>query len=238
MTNFTQTDLEKLKSFFHVKETPQEREIFLLKRSKQYIWYLKYIPWILFVGVWNSVAMNTAHSDSDIDLFIITQENRLWMVRILSTLIISLLWVRKTKEKHKDQFCLSFFITEKALDFSSFALKNDIYLYFWILSLKPILDYNNSYDRFIEANSSWIPTHQYDDTLSENKRYITYTWKSSSKTSIIWNTFESLFKKIFLPRTLRHYRSLGSPFWVIIWDDILKFHDQDKRKVFRDEILW
>lgn len=238
MPHFTETDLEKLKLFFHVKESPREREIFLMNRANDYIYYLRWIPGILFVGVWNSVAMNTAHSESDIDLFIITKTKRLWTVRILTTLIISLLWVRKTKEKHKDQFCLSFFVTETALDFKSFALKNDIYLYFWILSLKPILDYNDSYDTFIEANSSWIPMDQYRDTISENKKHITYTWKISPKISFIWNFFESLLKTLFLPRTLHHYRSLGQPFWVIISEDILKFHDKDKRKVFRDEILW
>jgi hypothetical protein len=55
--------------------------------------------------------MNCNSEDSDIDLFVVTEKNRLWLVRILITIIFSVLMVRKTKTKHKKRFCLSFFVT-------------------------------------------------------------------------------------------------------------------------------
>jgi len=35
----------------------------------------------------------------------------------------------------------------------------------------------------------------------------------------------NLLKKIFLPKTLRHYEKIGKPYGVIINDNLLKFHN-------------
>ena len=41
------------------------------------------------------------------------------------------------------------------MDLSKIAIKNDIYLSYWIYSLKPIINRNNTYEKFIEVNS-WV----------------------------------------------------------------------------------
>ena len=115
------------------KKEPQEIEKLLWKKVDKYVPFLRFIPWVLLVGIGNSLSMNACHKGSDIDLFIITKKNRLWTVRIITTLYFFLLWLRKTQKNHAGKFCLSFFITEKVLDFKDIAIKNDIYLYFWIL---------------------------------------------------------------------------------------------------------
>lgn len=89
MNAFSEEQLTKLKNFFHMKESPEEREIFLIRKTQKYAKLLSFIPGILFVGIGNSVAMNTAHKDSDIDLFIITRQKRLWTVRFLVTVLFS-----------------------------------------------------------------------------------------------------------------------------------------------------
>ncbi|MFZ2255768.1 MAG: hypothetical protein WAW59_02485 [Patescibacteria group bacterium] len=43
------------------------------------------------VAVVNSLSMFATHQDSDIDLFIITKPGTLWFVRLLVTLVFSLL---------------------------------------------------------------------------------------------------------------------------------------------------
>jgi predicted nucleotidyltransferase len=237
MKGFNEEQLQKLKNFFHMKETPEEREIFLIEKTKKYAKLLSWIPWILFVWVWNSVAMNTAHKDSDIDLFIITKKNRLWITRIITTLFFSLIGQRKTAHNHKELFCLSFFITEEALDFSTFAIKNDIYLYFRVLYMKPIVDINNTYHRFLQANKSWINIDEYSDIIEDNKKYITISKQNTSNNSKLWDFFERTMKNIFLPKTIRHFEKLWKPYWVVIWDDILKFHDKDIRLEIREKIF-
>jgi predicted nucleotidyltransferase len=197
------------------------------------------------IWVGNSISMNAWTPDSDIDLFIITSPNKLWTVRILITLIFQILWVRKTSSKHAGRFCLSFFATENALDFSSFAIENDVYLYFRILYFKPILNFDNTYENFIEANATWADFSLYQDIIEENKKGVKIKNSNSNKNKIsnVRNTTglhslpEKLLKKIFLSRTLKTYEKLRKPFWVIINDDMLKFHDKDVREKVRDEII-
>jgi len=99
--------------------------------------------------------MNAAHKDSDIDLFIITKKNRLWTTRIFATLLLTLLWKRKTAKKHSGQFCLSFFISEEELSLEEIALRNDIYLSYWLQTLIPIINRDTIFEKFIEENQTW-----------------------------------------------------------------------------------
>ena len=100
--------------------------------------------------------MNACHKDSDIDLFIITRKNRLWSVRIFLTLILSILGQRKTTKKHAGKFCLSFFITEDALSLEHIAIENDVYLEYWVETLKPILNRNKCFEKFMKKNKNLL----------------------------------------------------------------------------------
>jgi hypothetical protein len=161
----------------------------------------------------------------------------MWLVRILVTLIFQVLWVRKNEKKHAKRFCLSFFCEIEGLNCSSFALEKDPYLYFWILYFKPILDFWNTYDLFIEKNSSWADFSEFENIIKNNKKYIKYkknrinlSTKGFSLLKYFYTKLNNLFKKIFLPKTLKHYQKIWKPFWVIINDKILKFHNWDIRK--------
>jgi len=99
--------------------------------------------------------MNAAHENSDIDLFIITQKNRLWTARIFTTFLLTVLWKRKTAKKHAGQFCLSFFISEVELSLEKIALENDIYLSYWLHTVIPIVNREAVFEKFIEENQAW-----------------------------------------------------------------------------------
>lgn len=228
---------QKFQNHFHSKNLPGEIEKKLWKRVYTYIPFLRFIPWILLVWVWNSLSMNACHENSDIDIFIITKKNRLWTVRILATLYFALLGQRKTPRKHAGKFCLSFFITEDALDFSGFAIKDDVYLYFRVCFLKPIIDRQNTYKKLLEIQKSWADFSEYEEILKKNREFLSFSsqkWWNNSKAGDI---FEKLLKKIFLPKTNRSFEKLRRPFGVVIWDDILKFHNEDRRKEIRENLL-
>lgn len=180
---------------------------------------------------------------SDIDLFIITAPKRMWISRLLITWIFHILWVRRHWKKTKDRFCLSFFITENAMDLSKIAIENDIYLYYWIYYLKPIINKDKTYEKFIEANTelwiNWLNLHW------DNKAYIKkpiYVISREFEKSInllmnpILNLLDLICKKIFLPKTLSHKKRLWNPWGIIVTDDMLKFTDNDKRKDIRDKL--
>lgn len=79
-------------------------------------------------------------------------------------------------------FCLSFFITTDAMNLSKIAIENDIYLYYWIYYMKPILVRGDIYEQFLSANHSLdIPEGQ----KAENKKYIVYSQREK-KSFFFW----------------------------------------------------
>lgn len=235
---FDRIYLEKFKKYLNIKEERSEIEKKLLEKTVKYIKYIKWIPWIKMIWVWNSISMNCADSESDIDLFIVTWKNRLWFVRIMITTVFQILKVRKNKKYHASRFCLSFFSTIDWVDFSSFAIKDDIYLYFWIVYFKPILDFDNTYNLFLEKNSNWADFSTYNEIIEKNKNFIKYTWNSTLNNLKILDFIEKVLKKVFLKKTLRTYEKIGKPFWVIINDNLLKFHNGDIREKVKEEITF
>ena len=237
---FTSSDKQKFDKIFWNKNKPWEIEKIFYKKTIKYLKFIKWIPGLKMIGIWNSISMNSATKNSDIDLLIVTENNKMWFVRILVTLIFQVLRVRKNDIHHAGRFCLSFFCTIDSLDFSKFALKNDPYLYFWILYFKPILDYSNTYDLFIEKNKSWANFSEFENIIENNKKYIRY--KKNIKTPFspkgegLGVRANNIFKKIFLPKTINHYNELWKPYWIIINDNMLKFHNWDIRKQIANKL--
>jgi hypothetical protein len=223
--------------YFKAKDKPWKIEKTFYEKTYKYVNIIKKFPWLQMIAVWNSISMNSATKNSDIDLFIVTSQNSLWFTRIFITFVFSILWVRKTAKKHAWRFCLSFFVTHRWLDFSNWKLENDIYLYFRIIYLKPILNYNNTYEEFLKINSKWADFSEYEDVIKKNKEFIKIKDKRQKiKGNMIW-VLNSLFKRLFLSRTLKHYEKIWKPFWVIINDNMLKFHNWDIREKVKKEIL-
>lgn len=230
---FSKDKHQEFINLMNIKNTQNNIQKEYYKKTNKYIKFIKWIPWIQMIWIWNSLSMNSANINSDIDLLIVTSPNRMWITRIFSTIIFQILFVRKTSKKHAWKFCLSFFCTTNWLNFWDFAIKNDIYLYFWIIYFKPILDYNNTYNNFIETNQKWANFNNYLDIIENNKTYIKYskiTNKSSNFKIKILDLLDYLLKKLFLWKTLKSYEKLAKPYWVIINDNVLKFHNNDKRK--------
>lgn len=91
------------------------------------------------IAICNSLSMYATHENSDIDLFIVTEPRMIWFVRFFVTLTLWMRGVWRHGEDIAGNFCLSFFITRDALDISLIAYADDIYLYYWLYYLKPIL---------------------------------------------------------------------------------------------------
>lgn len=109
---------------------------------------------ILFLGITGSVAANNAKKNDDIDLIIIAKKNCLWMTRLKLRWFIfnNKISHRKYGEKErKDQFCFNLWLDEDFLKLSKNKqnLKNAIDL----ILLKPIINKDKVYERFLIANS-------------------------------------------------------------------------------------
>lgn len=232
MQYFSQQDIQKLKTLLHIREKRGENEIQLWKKVEFFTPLFRMIPGVSCICIGNSLAMNAAHENSDIDLFIITRKNRLWTARIALTIFLSLLGQRKTAKKHAGKFCLSFFIAEDSLSLETIATEKDIYLAYWIETLVPIINKDASFALFLQANT-WYRIEQMQ-TKSIHVRDIKNTspWIFDS----IGNVMERLLKKVFLPKTLQSFKALWKPYGVIITDTMLKFHDSDQRKIISQKV--
>jgi predicted nucleotidyltransferase len=197
-------------------------------------------PQIQMIALCNSRAMGEENTNSDIDLFIIAKKGNLWTARFIVTAITSIFGVRRRNthrlqkgtpeyiRRTKDKFCLSFFITEEAMNFSSIRLQpDDPYMNNWIRTLSPLVNKHNTYNRFMEANNLQIQSTKYK---VHNEGFFDIL----SFVFCLLSLLEEVIKYIWLPRTMKTYEMLGKPWWVVISDTMLKFHDNDQRKVYRE----
>lgn len=217
---------EEFLRFLNARNLPNEHEKMLFDRANFYIDKIKNIRGIKMIAICNSLSMFATKADSDIDLFIVTDKKMIWYVRFFVTFIF---WRAGVWRKWSDiagNFCLSFFATESALNTENFAISRDIYLYFWTYFLRPIADFDNTYEKFLQKNS-WISWDE--NQISENKKFIKFSGKS--RKIYFWHFFINNLIKFFLKRkTFKNYAKMWKPKGVIISDEMLKFHDQDQRE--------
>jgi hypothetical protein len=205
-----------------------------IKNNLKYIKLLSRIKAIKTIFICNTVAYHNAQEDSDLDLFIITRKNRIWSTRLLTTLLMKIFNKRPTKTDQKDKICLSFFITEDNLSLENIAIKNDVYLYYWISQLLPIYDPENLHKEFWQGNN-WLKKYLPNADLK-----ITNTrWQVKDALLKFPTLPEYLARKIQLKKMPNHLKKLSQEnnTNVIINDKILKFHDQDKRVKIREQFF-
>lgn len=109
-------------------------------RARKWKWVFRLVPFLKKVYVCNNLAFNNVLQKSDIDLFIVTQKDRMFLARSILTFLCHILGIRRHGEKIAGRFCLSFWASEDAENFTSFALPEDPYLSLWHKSLVPIYE--------------------------------------------------------------------------------------------------
>lgn len=80
------------------------------RRIARYLPSLKYLPFIRGVAVGGSQALGRVRPESDIDLFIITESNRIWLARVFITIYFQLFLVRRHGQKIAKRFCLNHYV--------------------------------------------------------------------------------------------------------------------------------
>jgi hypothetical protein len=230
-------DLMQYKASFDqlmgVKSEPNAHEIALYQRALKYIKKITWVPGLRMIAVVNSLSMNATHEGSDIDLFIITSKNRMWLSRVLITFTFWVHWVWRHHEDIAGNFCLSFWVEESALSLSKIALENDIYLTFWAYYMKPILADDQIWEEFSQSN----PEYQFADNYDA---YLKYRKKYQNSSNVFWffqSSIDQILRFFGERKSLYTFHKKGSPEWVIIAADMLKFHDKDQREAIRERIL-
>lgn len=243
--------IEKFESLLGTKKIPSLREKELFKKTQDFVRFIQWIPGLQMVAVSNSLAMFATHKESDIDLFIITAPKRLWIVRTLVLFTAELLGVRVKPQKEAGRFCFPFFMTEKNLSFKGIALENDVYLAYWIRSLKPVYNQYYTYGRFMEVNQALYedilqidPSGEERATLlRENRSFLTLTRRDESarKIGLYFSQILSFTDTVFGFFSKKHLAkkiNTGDTEGIIVNDNMVKLHLQDRRREINDQIMY
>ncbi|OCX50235.1 hypothetical protein BEL04_23280 [Mucilaginibacter sp. PPCGB 2223] len=106
-------------------------------------------PYVRGIGISGSLSKNFADEQSDIDLFIITTGNRLWIARTLLHFFKKMTFL--VNKQHL--FCMNYFIDEQGLE----IVEKNIYTAIEVATLIPI-EGDIAFEKFYSANT-WTRTY-------------------------------------------------------------------------------
>lgn len=131
------------------KESEKKLEI-----ASKIIQKLSIIPTVLLIGISGGLALENAEEKDDIDLFVITSKNTLWITRLFLIFLLILMGQYRGRGKKKSQkVCLNMLIDEEALTFQND--RQNLYTAHEIVQLKPVFERSDIYQKFINANK-WV----------------------------------------------------------------------------------
>lgn len=192
--------------------------------------WLRLVPHILLVAVCNNLAYSNARAESDVDLFIMTSPQRIWISRLLVTAVVHAFGLRRHGDKITNRCCLSFYVTADAADLSRFALPSqDPYLCYWLASLAIVHAVGDAADDFWRANGwvhAWLPNFQ---PRQMNARRTVPA--AGLRLPSGGGRMEPLARRLQLYKMRRRQHPAGAG--VVISDSVLKFHEDDRRAYYR-----
>ncbi len=213
------------------------------QRAERAVRWLQSIPFLRFVAVCNTVAISNARPDSDIDVFIVVRRGRLWFTRFWVTFLTSLLGVRRQGKRIANRICLSFFVTDNALDYSPLLLKpEDPYFAFWVDQLVPLYDPDNLLAQ-IRRQNTWVKEYL-PNAFSVIPRPRIFSFRAA-QLKHFWETLlggwlgdqlESL-ERLLQQGKMRLAPNTAATGSAVVTDDVLKFHEQDRRAQYRERFL-
>lgn len=117
----------------------------LLEKAHRIGRFLSKFPFVTGVGISGSLSKNAATDNSDIDFFIITKANRLWIARTFLHFYKKLTFISGNQRF----YCMNYFVDELALRIP----ERNIYTAIEIMTLVPVC--GKGIKEFIEQNS-WV----------------------------------------------------------------------------------
>lgn len=93
----------------------QKISVSKINRMIRWVRIISKLPYIRAVFITGALAMKRASKSSDWDVIIVTKKNRIWLGRLIITLVLQVFGKRRHHNKIKDRFCLNHFLTESSL---------------------------------------------------------------------------------------------------------------------------
>lgn len=210
-----------------------------LARARRVAAFLRLLPSVRMVAICNSLAIANEDVESDIDLFVVARPRTLWVTRFAVVSVLALLGLRPDDRSHADKVCMSFFVSEDCMDLSRCAFApDDTYLRYWIATLQPVHDADGTFGRFVAANA-WVkdrlPGYRAADAVCASPSPWA-AWLAPLVAAL--ERPARRFQMRAFPSDIVRLANLDSR--VMVSDDILKFHVNDRReeyeRLFRERL--
>ncbi len=240
------TKVHERRGRYWVKGATAHHPTVRTERAYRYKWWrtrvavnlIRHVPFLRMVAVGNTLADQTASTDSDVDLFIVTDPKRLFTARLLVTLVLQLFGLRRHGKKVANRMCLSFWATTEHLDLSDVAFDPyDIYLAYWIATLRPVLDSGGTYRAFLEANgwvTRYVPGYaDLDFDVAAPAR--TAAWRERLLSGRVGDWLERRLSAFQLKRIDTEPRAKEPDVRIVADRTMLKFHEKERRKTYRTD---
>jgi hypothetical protein len=136
------------------KEGNQRAEV-LLKRAQRIGRFLYRFPYVRAIGISGSLSKYFADEKADIDFFIITRSNRLWIARTFMFLFIKF----ATLLGRRHLYCLNYYIDENAFRLE----EQNIFVAIELKTIIPVTG-NTTMQDFFQSNEwadTWFPICEY-----------------------------------------------------------------------------
>lgn len=203
------------------------------RRAQRVARWIGFLPSVRLVAVSNSLSLSNADADSDIDLFIVTRPGMLWVTRLIAVGTLALLRLRPEPGSRDGKLCLCFFVTENAMDLSRVAASDDDpHFRNWITSFVPLYDAGGAMNDFLAANS-WIAGRLPAAVVARRSRV-----DRGSPLFFLAPLLRLLEPAARAYQFRRFPRAIlervGNDPNVIINDDMLKFHLNDRRAEYEE----
>ena len=199
-----------------------------LKREKlisRYAWILRHVPFVRSAGLGGSQAMGLQKPGSDIDLFIVTDPQYMWLARTSVTVVFQFLGKRRHGQNIANRFCLNHYVAgPKAL-----RQIRTLYSAMEYGRLRPLV-YGQHLLVYQQNNQSWInvffPNWQPVPAGFESQSYLQKVLEKLLHNGL-GRTLERLFKAWQLPKIKKSK-------FIIVEDDELSFHPDSKQENLLD----
>jgi predicted nucleotidyltransferase len=217
------------------------------RRAKSAAEFLRLVPFVRGVFVCNSVAIDNGKKESDVDIVVIIKGGRMFIARFAVTAIVQLMGLRRHGTKIADRVCLSFYVTDDALDFASLRLQpEDPQLAFWVATFVPLINRDHIFQRVREANA-WVLEYfpnafsvgPRDEQLAEDQLLNTVrAFFENAFGGSLGEPLESSARSMQMKRMQRnkHSRQNDASTDVVISDTLLKYHERDRRAENREHL--
>lgn len=202
----------------------QSRHLF--KRHRFYLKMISKSPWVKYAALTGANAFESCRDRDDIDLFLVTAGNRLWLCYLALVMLSKLL-------RKRDILCINYLVDEKNL----YIPQQDYYTAVQIMQMIPL--FKNEFGRKIIESNLWIFKYlpNADAELPLDRFYLLRNGRYSSNGKVLGgNTLSKLNRMIYKKYSQRLARKYPREFGkgIRLGEGLAKLNRIDHRDLYEE----